>query len=269
MNATASALSVLAALVFSSQTVLAADGILLSERTTTGNRTVTNEIKIEPTRIRAQVAPDAGEAQTIIFDGTRQVMWMISDQRKGYSEMTKADVDRMAGQMNEALSRMREQMANLPPAQRAQLEAMMRGRGMPGAGAQAAAQTEYRRAGTATVGSWTCTRYEGFVNGQKQSEVCTVDPATLGFRASDFEVSKQLAEFFRQMLPEGSDAMFRIGDGGGQGFDGLPVRRVYTRGNQQIVSEVTAITRGTFPDSDFQVPAGYTKLPLPGTGRGR
>ena len=51
----------------------------------------------------------------MVFDGVKQVLWLINDGRKTYSEMTKADVDRMGGQMSDAMARMQEQLKSLPP----------------------------------------------------------------------------------------------------------------------------------------------------------
>ena len=62
-----------------------------------------------------------------------------------------------------------------------------------------APKTEYRKTGTDKVGKWTCDKYEGYQDGKKTSEVCTVDPQALGFATTDFEVTKQLAAFFQQL----------------------------------------------------------------------
>ena len=59
----------------------------------------------------------------------------------------------------------------MPPAQRAQMEALMRVRGTGAAGAAAAApKTQFRKTGTDRVGTWTCDKYEGTLNNQKVSE---------------------------------------------------------------------------------------------------
>jgi hypothetical protein len=97
------------------------------------------------------------------------------------------------------------------------------------------------------------------VNNQKTSEVCTVDPSALGFTAADFEVTKQLAEFFRQLVPQNADQIFTMGGDDPQGFSGIPVRRVNSTGSRQTVSELTEVSRQTFADSLFAVPAGYQK----------
>jgi hypothetical protein len=109
------------------------------------------------------------DTQTVVFDGAKQVLWLINDGRKSYSEMTKADVDRMGVQLNDAMAKMQEQLKGLPPEQRAQIEAMMKGRGMPGMAGGAQAKTEYRKTGADKVGTWV--RQYGTRGGQKVTEL--------------------------------------------------------------------------------------------------
>jgi hypothetical protein len=247
----------------------AADGVLIVEKTTTGGNTKTNQIQIEKDRMRAETAGQAGESQTVVFDGAKQTLWLINDGRKTYSELTKADADRLGGQMSDAMAKMQEQLKGLPPEQRAQIEAMMKGRGMPGMTGGQAPKTEYRKTGTDKVGSWTCDKYEGSQNNQKVSELCTVEPRTLGFSLADFQVTKQMAEFFRKLVPQGADSMFTVGTPEEQGYNGVPVRRVtFRNGQQQSMSETTEARRQTFPASVFEVPPGFQKEAF-GGGRGR
>ena len=248
--------------------LVAADGILIVEKTTKGGTTTTHQVQIERNRMRAESASPSGGKQIMVFDGAAQVMTMIDVDKKTYSEMTKADVDQMGGQMTAAMAQMQEQLKNMPPEQRAQIEAMMKGRGAA-MGAPAAPKTEYRRAGTDTVGKWTCDKYEGFQNNQKVSEVCTVDPKVIGFATTDFDVTKQMMAFFQKLMPQNADQMFSIGSTEAQGFSGVPVRRVISVGPQQTVVELTEVSRQSFSDSLFAVPEGFQKQPGFGRGRGR
>src|SRR5437867_13261771 len=139
----------------------AADGILIAQKITSGTNTTTSETQIEKTRMRTEVTAPNGRKQIMIFDGSAQVMRMIDEGAKTYSEMTKADVDRVSAEMSGAMEQVQAQMQNLPPEQRARMEAMMQGagRGMAGMAAQ---RPEYRKAGgTDRVGKWTCDKYEG------------------------------------------------------------------------------------------------------------
>jgi hypothetical protein len=243
--------------------VRAADGILIVQKITTGSGApVTNEIQIEPRRMRAETSMTGGGKQVVIFDGAAQVMRVVDDAKKSYMEITKADIDAISNQLSAA-------MAQLPPEQRAQFEAMMRGRGgrgMPGAAAPA--KVQYRKTGTDTVGKWTCDKYEGTVNGEKTSEICTVDPKVLGFAESDFAITKDVAAMFSQ-FQRGMGQMFSIGTVQDQGFSGVPVRSKSTVAGRETVSEISDVKRQSFADSIFQVPAGYQKQSMPMGRRGR
>lgn len=247
-------------------TAYAADGVLIVQKITTGNGTTqTHQVQMEAHRMRAESGDMAGGKQVMIFDGTKQVLTVIYPDRKAYSEMTQADADKFGGQMAGAMAQLEAQLKNMPPAQRAQMEAVLKGRG----GAAAATKTVYKRAGTDTVGKWTCDKYEGFDGATKTQEVCTVDPKALGFGATDFEVSKQMAEFFKKLVPQGSAQMFSIGTVESQGYSGVPVRHMMIIAGRQVTTEITEVTRQSFPDSAFQVPAGYEKTEFMGGGRGR
>jgi len=253
---------------------LAADGVLIVQKMTMGaSPAQTQQIQIEPRRMRMEAgAMRGGGPQVVVFDGTRDVLLMIDDANKTYSEMSKADVDALSSQMSGAMAQMQDAMKNMPPEQRAQIEAAMRGRGMGGApagGAAAAPKVQYKKTGTDTVGKWTCDKYEGYTGTQKTSEVCTVDPKVLGFTAADFAVTKDLAAFFQKLMPGAmASRTFRIGTPEDQGYSGVPVRTVTTVGTQTVTQEITDVRRESFADSIFQAPAGYKKQDSP-FGRGR
>jgi Domain of unknown function (DUF4412) len=125
---------------------------------------------------------------------------------------------------------------------------------------------EYRRAGSDKVGKWPCDKYEGFRNGKKVSEVCTVEPKALGLTEADFDVTKQVASFFEKMLPQGVDQLVGVGRVETQGFAGIPIRRTAYDGDKVLsISEVTDVKRENFDASSYEVPAGFQKQTM---GRG-
>jgi hypothetical protein len=272
MTRFASGILTLAAVCAVASTAGAAQGVLVVETTTVNGTPRTTQVQIEPTRMRTEIAGQNGTSQIVVFDGGKQILYMIDPAAKSYSEMTKADVDAAGAQLGGAMAQMQKALEGLPPAQRAQMEAMMKGRmgAMPGA---AAPRTEYRRSGTSTVAKWSCDVYESFQNNQKTGEICTVSPSALGFTPADFEMSRQLAAFMRGLIPQGADQVFQSGRTQEQGYEGVPVRRVTTIAGRQTITELTSVARQTFPDSAFTVPAGFTKAASPfgamGRGRGR
>ena len=238
----------------------AAEGFLMVERTVTGTVTSTTRVQLERDRMRAEMTGSAGVTSIIVFDGPQQTLRIISPSRKSYTEMTKADADRLAAKVNPAMEEMKAKIASMPPEQRAKMEAMMARLGGAMPGAAAPAKPEYRRAGSGTSGKWTCDKYEGFTNGEKVAEVCTVDPKTLGLTMADFEISKQVATFFQKLMPMGGDQLVGVGTLETQGFSGVPVRRVTYRGGAvQSTSEVTEVSRQNFAASSYDVPAGFQK----------
>ena len=259
-----------AALCATAAPAWAADGVLIVQKVTrAGGEPKTNQIQIEQHRMRAEIAGPGGAAQSMVFDGTREVMMIIDDDHKTYSEITKADVDAISQQMSAA-------MGSLTPEQRAQMQAMMgrAGRGMPGMAPPS--KTAYRKVGTDTVGKWTCDKYEGTRDGQKVQDLCTVDPKVFGFTLADFAVSKDMADFFQKMMPPGmgramgTSEIFHIGTAEEQGFSGVPVRTITYSGGQTTTYELSDVKRQAFPDSTFQPPAGYAKQDSPLRGmRGR
>jgi len=249
---------------------LAANGIVISLKSTAnGGPPVTNQIQIDPNHMRAEVTGASGAKSAVVFDGVKQVMDIVDVEKKTYFEITKSDVDGMAAQLSSAMSQMQQQMANLPPEQRARIEAMMKGRGMPGVTAPAS-KPFYKKTGSATVGKWKCDLYEGYEGERKTSEVCAASPSALGLTDSDFTISKQVAEFFGKLFPQRANEMFSIGSVADRGYDGVPVRTtIYNEGGRVTTTELTDVSRQNIPESTFTVPAGFQKTDSPLAGRGR
>ena len=234
----------------------AADGILITQRVTSGGAPVTVQVQIEATRMRTEMAGPNGTMNVTIFDGGKQVLYIVDPARKTYMEMTKADVDRLGGQLQGAMAQMQEQLEKLPPAQRAQMEAMMKG-------------VQHTRTGSDTVGSWTCEKYDLMQDGRKIGEVCSVNPTTLGFGATDFDVMRQMGAFYSAMAPQMAGQIPGPTSVDPRGSSDFPVKTVLMVPGGTVTTEVIEAGRQTFSDSLFAVPAGFTKQDLIGAMGGR
>ena len=67
---------------------------------------------------------DAGGRATLIKNGT---LYIIDDADKSYIAFDKATMEKLAKKINAAMEQMKDQLAKLPPEQRAQMEQMMPG----------------------------------------------------------------------------------------------------------------------------------------------
>jgi hypothetical protein len=240
-------------------TAFAADGVLLVQKTTNGTISTESQIQIEKTRMRTEVTV-GDQTQILIFDGVKQVAYVVTPATKSYIEMTKAELEQMAVMVKGLMA----QLEKMPPAQREQMSSMMGARGM----SLTPVSTTYKRNGSDKVGKWSCDKYDGYRNDQKVSEVCTTTPAALGLTAADFAVTQQLAEFMSTVLPQAGDQVSFLGQGEAGGYSGFPLKSTVTAAGRTVTAEVTAVSRQTFSDSLFEVPAGFTKQTMMG-GRGR
>jgi hypothetical protein len=203
---------------------------------------------------RSHIRTETGSG-VFIFDGDAQVARIVNMERKSYTEMSKADMQKMSQQMSAAMDKLKD----LPPAQRAMAEKMMAGRGMSGRG-PAAAPIAYKAAGADKAGQWACTKYDGTRGSEKVLELCTVEPGALGLTPADFEAARQLAEFMKSLMPQMADQIATVGTPAEQGFAGYPIRRShFSNGKVTSVSELKEIKREAIPASAWQAPAGFKR----------
>ena len=235
----------------------------------------TTKLRVESDRVRIEME-GTGSNDVIIFRGDRQVLWMIDNQAKTYREMTKADVDRLGSQISGMMAKMQEQLKNMPPQQRQMVEKMMKSRMGGMAGGAQPARTEYTKvAGGQEINQWTCDKYEGTREGQKQREVWTTAPDQLGLEMSDFKVMQQMGEFFKGFSRFGQEAPFRVGSEAAEqegDYSGVPVRQIFYQGGRpSSKTEIKEVRREDFDASLFELPAGYKKqkmIEMPAGGGG-
>jgi Domain of unknown function (DUF4412) len=241
---------------------LAADGVKVTSRQTSGGETTTDQIQFDKDHLRSDsVGANGTVTRTFIFDGTKQVMFQVEPESKTYTEITKDDMQRISAQMSQLSAQMQERLKNLPPERRAQMEQMMRGRGMA---ASSGNKPEYKKTGSDHVGKWACDVYERTDNGAKEDEVCAAGAAALGLTAADLNVLTEMQALVKGALPPAlADRSFAIGNAEVQGFPGFPLRRVhFSNGHETSRTEVVDVTRQSIAASAFEVPAGYQKKPF-------
>jgi hypothetical protein len=239
------ALAVLFSCLIASTIAQSAGGILITQRVTSGGTPFTIQTQIEATRMRTKIAGPNGVANVTIFDAGKEVLYIVDPAEKTYTEVTKADVARLSTQLTGGLAQMQTQIEKLPPAQRAQMEAMMKG-------------VELTPAGQDTVGRWTCDKYDLVLAGQKIGQRCSVNLAALGFVASDFDVLLQMGAFYSVMAPQLGGQLPGPGGIDPGGSSDFPVRTVLIAPGGTVTTEVIEAGRRTFSESLFAIPAGFT-----------
>jgi hypothetical protein len=243
---------------------------------TTGEVTK-REILVDAERLRMnETGKSTNTSVLFLTDGGRNRLVVLDKAKNEYREIDQQTVEQLSGQMSAATAKMQEQMKNLTPEQRAMMEQMMKGRGLPGAAAASvttAARTTYTSKGSGTANGFACTKYEGTRGAEKVSEVCAASPSELKFAASDLQVYEKMKEFSASMMSMATSSPFfnanTVSSMTESGFSGFPVQQTsFSNGKASSRTDTKAIDRATFSNADFSL-GNATKVDVMGAAKGR
>jgi hypothetical protein len=223
------------------------------------NESTQQEILLDAERLRVNMSGKSAMSVLFLTDNGRNRMVILDPARNEYRDLDEQTMKQLSQQMQGAMAQMQAQLQNLPPEQRARVEQMMRGRGMPQLG-QAAPEvrTTYTSDGSGSVNGFSCTKYEGKRGTEKVAEVCAAKPADLHFNPADFQVFEKMREFASTLTSGLANSPFanigRITSVADQGFEGFPVQRMGFSGGQATdKTELKSIERTNFSDPDFSL----------------
>lgn len=216
-------------------------------------------------KIRMESDDQRGGKTIMIFDGDKQVMWMIQPAEGTYTEMTAADVANMSQMASQASQRMEEAMKNMTPEQRAMMESAMKGRGgaMGGAPPPPPTITFQAKGGSDKFGSFTCSKYDELSNGKRTAEICAASLEQVHLKPADVKSFEAMAKFFepmRRMSPRGGYSAPRI-----EQLHGFPVHSVSYDGDKPTYeTTVLSVDQKSVDASMFTLPAGLKKMDMMG-----
>jgi hypothetical protein len=243
-----------------------------SENTDLATKKVTtDQILLDTNRIR--VESDDGKSVLFLTDGGRNRLVMLDKARNTYQEIDEETMKQLGQQMAGMSAQMEAAMKNMTPEQRAMMEKMMKGK-MPQAAA-AAPKTVYTAKGSGSVNGFSCTKYEGDLSGQKESEVCAALPAQLKLTPGDLQIFEKMRQFSSDLLSALANSPMRAsvpkGYGFESGYEGFPIQKVdFENGQATRRGELKSITRVSFTDADFSLGnAKKVELPIPGAPKGK
>jgi Domain of unknown function (DUF4412) len=204
---------------------------------------------------------DAGGRATLIKDGT---LYIIDDADKSYVAFDKATMEQLAKKLNAAMAQMKDQLAKLPPEQRAQMEQMMPGM----AGADQKWVVEALDTGKSDkIDGRACRVWDIKRNGELDDQLCVVPYSSLPGKENFQAVFANFAKVFEEMaksVPMLAGMM--TNEFGAQAkVNGFPVRtRGYEDGKLGDTEHSMRVWREeAIPASMFEVPAGYKQKQMP------
>lgn len=219
-------------------------------------------ITLDGQRLRAEqsrsMSPRGpGGPMVVIFDGATKKVVFVSQDKKSYSELTEADVKTLRERMEGMRAQMGDRIKSLPPEQRERVERMMSGQG-PDLKFTAKKQKK-------TINGFACEMYEVTMDGKPFQESCIAPWGTGPFTKTDADAAKAvfaaLASMMKGMPGAGVQHM--------ASYPGVPIQTKHLASPAGSSTQtLKSISRAPVAAAQFQVPAGYTKEPLPMMGGG-
>jgi hypothetical protein len=206
--------------------------------------TYTLSVDKDKVRIESTNTPE----NFIIYRADKGVFWMIDGKEKSYTEMTRENIESMTQKMNEAMKKMDEQLAQLPPEQRESIKKSMKAM-MPGGG-----KMTFKKTGMGKAGAWSCQNYESYSDGAKRADMCLADPKAVGIPDADFKSFKDMTKPFEKLARDMAGFLPP------SEVEGIPVKSVfYKDGKATGESNIKSVKSESLSANLFELPAGLTK----------
>jgi hypothetical protein len=204
---------------------------------------------------------DAQGHATLIKNNT---MYIVDDADKSYVAFDKATMDQLAKKISAQMEKMKEQLAKLPPEQRAQMEQMMPG--MSG-GAQKHTVEALDTGKSDKVDGRACRIWDIKREGKLDDQICVVPYSALPGKENFQAMFAKFATVFEEMaksVPMMAGMMSNEFDAQAK-VNGYPVRtRGYENGALGDTEQLLKVWREeAIPASMFNIPAGYKQKQMP------
>jgi hypothetical protein len=191
------------------------------------------------------------------------VLYILNDAEKSYTVLDKPTIDALAKKINAQFDQVKEQLARLPPEERAQVEAVM-AKQVPALAGKLNYTIDAKDTGKSdTVEGRACKVWNVTRNGELDEQMCVASFNQLPGKEDLQAVFKRFAAVYEEIAKSS-----QILDGAMMNefnaltkINGYPLRsRDYDNGKLGDTERLVKVWREeSFPASMFEVPAGYRK----------
>lgn len=258
---------------------LFAGGVMeMSTKKQDGPVTLSERIYAQGGKLRIDHLDGKGGVQTtVLFQNNEMIV--VSHPDKKFHRINEATLTELSAQMkkaSEAMKQLEQQMANMPPEQRAMMEKMLKGKmpAMAGMGSEPLA-IRVEATGPGSWESYSCKNYAVYLGDQKTQELCAVPPSEVEGADEFIEAARNMAEFFGKFkealqMPAFASLTKSPAEIVGR-VEGFPVHtKEFDNGVLQGERFLSSAKEESLSDSTFSPPQGYKEEKItPGKGGSR
>jgi hypothetical protein len=243
----------------------------MATKDSSGQEMTDNTISAQSELIRLDNVGGATGHMSMIFRGNE--LMMLNHDEKEYYVIDEATLQQMNSQMSEAMKMMEEQLANVPPEQRAMVEKMMRGK-MQGMGMDTGSQTanppappRVEAAGSGNWEGYPCVKYVVHEGAEKTQEIWATPMNRIEGADEMTAAFRKMSEFMQKMTETFKAGPFaQVGQtpmGLMQEIEGFPVHsKHFSDGELERETFLKSATMKSLEPSLFEVPSGYKRQDL-------
>jgi len=235
--------------------------------------------KVEGNRMRMDTQGTDGKvASTVLFLGDTDEMYMIDHDDKTYIVMDREQIEALGKQLNEAMQQMEEALKNVPEAQRAMMEKMMKGK-MPAGDYEPpspAVVTDLGESGE--VNGIACDWKQVSRDDVLEEKACVCDQGAIAGGEEMVALANEMRDFAEGLMKMANQASsFSMLGGGTMGdfssltgdLGGFPLISEHYDGEGKLMRRSTfeSADEVSIPDEEFTPPSEYKRQTLQGMTR--
>ena len=236
---------------------------------------VNHDIPGNTTELSQKMYVEGGNGRFVDQEGHATIikgntMYIVDDSDQTYIAFDKATMAQLSKQIAAAMARMKDQLAKMPPEQRAQIEAMMAKTPGMGGEDQKWVVDVVDTGKSEKVDGRNCRVWDVKRNGELDDQLCVVPFSQLPGKENFQAVFANFAKVFEEMaksVPTLSGVMNNEFSAQAK-VGGFPVRsRAYENGKLGDQEELVKTWREqAIPAAMFEIPAGYKPKQMPAPG---
>lgn len=209
-------------------------------------------IYVAGSKVRMDAPAQKGKGGFVIVDTSKDTTLIVMPSEKRYMEMTAADVKEMGDKMGQMVKMMKDRMAQVPPEQRAQVEAMLKKMTDAEASAEAPPVEPKPLGKTQTIDGMEATAYEA--KSGDETMIMWVSQAQPELAKALLAVQERIQQLAPPQMRRHQATVSSMA------AKGFPVLTQVLTPQKYRVEQMVTIDQKPVEASLFSVPADYTKI---------